>query len=636
VRFRKDIEGLRAVAILPVVFYHAFRALAPGGFIGVDVFFVISGYLITGIIVGELQDGTFSLASFYQRRVRRIFPALFFMLTVAVVLAFTTLPPRAMAEFGRTLVATVLFTSNLQFERLSGYFDGSGDLKPLLHTWSLAVEEQFYIVFPLLLLVIHRWLRVRFLTVLLPVAVLALAKSLWAFHRAPIAAFYLAPNRAIELLIGSMVAVAALPAMRLRLWREVVTAGGLALIVGSVVIYSDQTPFPGWRALVPCLGAALIIYGGRDGESTVCRLLGWRPVRYIGAISFALYLWHWPLLVFARHYTLGQISGAGVAAVVGVAFVAAAVSGRFVERPFRVARQAIDDRWAFGAAAASICGFAILGLAAVADQGVPQRFSAQAVSMFSYSTHFNHMRPACHAERNMEIAYANSCVYGAVGVPPYVAVWGDSHGAELVVGLGELAKPGGGSVMQLTSSACPPAAGYSTEFRPNCGAHNEAILWHLVRDPRIREVILVANYQEYYSEDWPVLMAGLEASVTRLEHSGKDVTLVYPVPTFHYPVPDALGESINRGESPAQYRVARSDYLRANSLAIAALDALAARHKVNRVYPADALCDASSCRAYDGHSALYWDDYHVSIDGAQVLAPQFRSVLALAGAPGRH
>jgi peptidoglycan/LPS O-acetylase OafA/YrhL len=627
-RFRPDVEGLRAVAILPVVLYHASQGLAPGGFVGVDIFFVISGYLIAGIIAGELDGGHFSLGSFYERRVRRIFPALFFMLAGSCVLAYWILPPLALKEFGATVVSTVLFSSNVEFLHLSGYFDGSGDLKPLLHTWSLAVEEQFYIVFPLLMIAIWRWFRPRAALVLGLAALLALAKSLWVFQKAPSAAFYLTPNRAIELLIGALLAVSAIPRLTARVWREVLTGIGMLLIMACVVGYDSATAFPGWHALVPCIGAACIIYGGRDGESTVCRVLSLAPVRYIGAISYALYLWHWPLLVFVRHYTFGEMSVGMVALTVAAAFALAAFSGRYIERPFRQStRGATSRRPVFLAAAACAVVFGAAGAAAVADGGVPQRYSPAALAMFRYSTGFNHRRPECHGEDGRSVPYANSCVYGAVGAVPSIAVWGDSYGAELVVGLGELARRQGGAVLQLTSSACPPAVHYSPLIRPGCSAHNDELLVHLLADQRIDEVVLVANYEEYVQDHWPVLSAGLDAAVAALLRAGKDVTLLYPFPTFHYPVPDALGELVTRGRAPTLLTVTRAEYLRVNALPLAALNALAARYPVRRIDPTERLCNLGRCVAYDGTDALYWDAYHVSVDGGRRVAAEFSDAM---------
>ena len=570
-KFRADIEGLRALAIVPVVLYHAYKASAPGGFIGVDVFFVISGYLITGIIVSELKSGEFSLSKFYKRRVSRIFPALFFMLLVTCMLAPITLAPAALAEFGRTLAATVLFSSNWQFMQLSNYFDIAANLKPLLHTWSLAVEEQFYVVFPLFLIAVFRWSRGRLLHWLVALTVLALFKSLWAFHRAPLAAFYLAPNRAIELLIGALPAVYALPRLRPRWRRELATGTGLLLILGCVIGYDDMTPFPGWHALVPCVGAALIIYGGRDGESTVRSMLTYAPVRYIGVISYALYLWHWPLLVFARHLELGDPSGEVVMGAVAAAFLLAAFSARFIERPFRRAAPTARAPVVFAVGAACVAGAAALGVATVLSHGLPQRFSAPALTMFEFSSHFNPRRPQCHGSRSAPIRYEDACRYGAAGAVPSMAVWGDSYGAELAMGLGEAAAARGEAVLQLTSSACPPALGYSPRFEPDCGAYTEATLHHVIADDRISEVVLVANYQQYLGENWPSLTAGLGRTISALQVAGKRVTLQAPVPNFHYPVPDALGEMVFRHRAPSAYGVDKQEYLQINAKPLAAL-----------------------------------------------------------------
>ena len=623
-KFRPDVEGLRAVAILPVVLYHAAHGLAPGGFVGVDVFFVISGYLITGIIAGELNEGRFSLASFYERRVRRIFPALFFMLAGACLLAFLTLPPQALREFAKTVISTVLFSSNIQFLQLSGYFDGSGDLKPLLHTWSLAVEEQFYIGFPLLMLIIYRWFRSKLLPILALATLLALAKSLWVFHKAPMAAFYLTPNRAIELLVGVMLSVAVLPELKHRLGRELCTGLGLLLILGCVMCYDAASPFPGWRALVPCVGAALIILGGRDGDSTVRTLLSLGPIRYVGAISYALYLWHWPLLVFTQHYTFGEPSRAQLMTAVAAAFVLAAISGRFIERPFRQqSAQGNGRRRVFLTGATTAACFGALAAAAVAADGVPQRFSPAALTMFQYSKSYNPRRPECHGEDYRAIPYERSCLYGAANAEPDVAVWGDSYGAELVVGLGELAQRSGRTVMQLTSSACPPAMRYSPIIRPNCAAHNDAVMSDLAADRRISQVILVANYEEYLQDHWQTLAAGLNAAVASLVAAGKQVTLVYPMPIFHYPVPDALGELVSRGLKPSQLTVSRAEYLRVNELPIATLNVVAGRFRVAKIDPTESLCRGIVCLAYDGHTALYWDAYHVSVSGGRLVAAEF-------------
>ena len=611
------------MAILPVILYHANNALVPGGFIGVDIFFVISGFLITGIIVRELQAGEFSLRNFYLRHIRRIFPALFFMLSAAFVAGCLLLSPHDMAEFGHTIVSSVLFFSNLQFMRLSDYFDGTADLKPLLHTWSLAVEEQFYIVFPLLLLVVRKWFNGRYAGIILALAALSLVKCLWVLTQAPVAAFYVAQNRAYELLIGALFAVGAVPVLTGRASREVAAGTGLAMIAAGLAFFDRTTVFPGLNALLPCGGAALIIHAGSSGDSLVGRVLSLPPVRFIGAISYALYLWHWPVLVFARHFTFQSLTAGQIVAALLLTFLMAVISLRFVERPFRKPAVA-GVRWQpFLVAGSCAAVLAAVGMAAVASQGLPQRFSAYALSMYAYSQDFNPLRSVCHGGRNKRIAYQNNCLYGDRSAVPKVAIWGDSYGAELVVGLGENAARSGESILQITSSACPPALHYSPRIRPACSANNDEVFARLKSDQRIREVLLVGYYGEYQQDHWDTLTSGLREAAVGLAQAGKHVVLIYPWPTYKYPVPMALGALVARHQSPYGYSRDRADFVREDADVSSMLDAVAKASNAQRIATADVLCDARECKTFDGAAALYWDEFHVSVAGARRLVAAF-------------
>lgn len=622
-RFRPDVEGLRALAILPVIAYHANNALVPGGFIGVDIFFVISGFLITGIILREMQAGEFSLQSFYLRRIRRIFPALFFMLSAALIAGCFLLSPLNMIEFGRTVVSSVLFFSNWQFMQLSDYFDGTAELKPLLHTWSLAVEEQFYIVFPLLLLMVRKWFKGRFAIVIGGIAVLSLVKCLWVLTQAPIAAFYVAQNRAYELLIGAFLAAGAVPALTGRGSREAAAAVGFAMILTSLIVFDNATVFPGLNALLPCVGAALIIHAGSSGDSVVGRALSLGPVRFVGAISYALYLWHWPVLVFARHYTFHELTPAQILAAIAFTFLMAVISYRFIERPFR--KHAVPGvRWQpFAVAGTCAAVLASMGAVSIASQGLPQRFSAPTLAMYAYSKDYNPKRSVCHGGRNKRIAYEKNCIYGDTGAAPQVAIWGDSYGAELVVGLGEVAARHHESIMQITSSACPPALHYNPRIRPACAVHNDDVFAKLKNDPRIQEVLLVGYYGEYQQDNWNTLAQGLREAALGLTQAGKHVVLIYPWPTFQYPVPMALGALVARNDSPYDFSQSRVDFVREDANVSRMLDGVAEAAHAQRILTADMLCDARQCKNFDGAAALYWDEFHVSIAGARRLAAAF-------------
>lgn len=614
-KFRSDIEGLRAVAILPVLAYHASAGLAPGGYVGVDIFFVISGYLISKIILDDLEKGTFSYITFYRRRIRRIFPALFFMLAVATALAFLLLPPEPLIEYGRTLRATVLFVSNMEFLRLSGYFAGATDFKPLVHTWSLAVEEQFYIFFPLLLVAIKRWFRGRYLIVLLACAGVSLLLSAWLTVRSPDAAFYFGPARAFELLIGSILALHVLPPLSSRAGREIVAAAGMVLILWCVATFGQTAPGP--SALLPCLGAGAIIYAGITGPSTVGRLLSVPPMRFVGAISYSLYLWHWPLLSFARIYLFDEVTPVQTALAVFLAFVMAVVSWRFVERPFRtpLERRTI----VFAPAVALMAGGLALSTVMILGVGLPQRFPQEARRLFQFSQDFNPRRTECHAEGRRIIPYTENCFYGDAAAPSVVAVWGDSHGAELSLALGE-AVGNGRSVMQITSSACPPAMGFRSARRPQCAAHNRETLTRLIQDPRVHAVVLTAFYSAYVPV-WPRFRDGFEEVVTRLTESGKRVIVVYPTPEFPFPVPETLGLLAARGVAADTYGESRAKFEEENASVVSELDSLTQKKGVLRVKTGEILCTEHDCPGGDGREVLYFDDQHLSVTGARKLAP---------------
>ena len=294
--YRRDIDGLRALAVVPVLLFHVDLWPFSGGYVGVDIFFVISGYLIASIIGHDLAEGRFTLTGFYVRRIRRIFPALFVMIAFTILVGGLILLPLDYRRLGASALATTLFASNIYFARQSGYFGASAEEAPLLHSWSLAVEEQFYIVFPLLMLVGWR-LGGRYRLLLSMVAGLSLLSAMHMVETAPASAFYLPHTRGWEFLGGAMLAVGRLPAFRSPQIANAAAAAGAALIGWAVLRFSAATPFPGAHALFPVVGAMLILHAGRTGSLVSGALSKPAPV-FIGRISYSLYLWHWPLIVF--------------------------------------------------------------------------------------------------------------------------------------------------------------------------------------------------------------------------------------------------------------------------------------------------------------------------------------------------
>lgn len=335
--YRREIDGLRALAVLPVILFHAGFETFSGGFVGVDVFFVISGYLITTIILTELEQGKFSIVNFYERRARRILPALFLVMLVCIPFAWFWLLPSDMKDFSESLVAVSVFASNILFWRESGYFDTAAELKPLLHTWSLAVEEQFYVLFPLFLMLFWRLGKRWILVMLGLVFVASLAVAEWAAYAKPSAAFYLLPTRGWELLIGAFAAFYLSKANRKEFGKAVGEVGGwlgVALILYAVFAYSKSTPFPGLYALVPTLGTVLIILFATQ-QTTVGKFVGNKSFVAIGLISYSAYLWHQPLFAFARHRSLTEPSNSILIFLSVFSLAIAFLSWKFVEAPFR-------------------------------------------------------------------------------------------------------------------------------------------------------------------------------------------------------------------------------------------------------------------------------------------------------------
>ena len=378
--YRREIDGLRAVAVLPVILFHAGSSWFAGGYVGVDVFFVISGYLITSLLIGEMQQGTFSLLRFYERRARRILPALLLVSIACVPLAWLLLSPGPMKAFCKSLVAVATFSSNILFWRQSGYFDTANELKPLLHTWSLGVEEQYYLLVPLFIMLVWRFGRRRLTALLVLLGCLSLALSQWGTLHTPTAAFYLLPTRAWELFLGGLLALhrsdaerladrSSHPGQPLRRWADLL---GILMIGWAVLVFDRHTPFPGVNALVPTAGTALVILFAAPSTVTG-RVLGHPILVGIGLISYSLYLWHLPLLAFAR-LSGGFAPGPAQVLLIGtLSFGLAYLSWRYIERPCRDPRR-VSARAIFTLGAVGTALVGSLGLTGVLAAGFPDRF----------------------------------------------------------------------------------------------------------------------------------------------------------------------------------------------------------------------------------------------------------------------
>ncbi|MEE4350576.1 MAG: acyltransferase [Pacificimonas sp.] len=379
-QYRADVDGLRAIAVVPVMLFHAGIYPFSGGYVGVDVFFVISGFLITGILVDEMNAGSFSLIDFYERRARRILPALFVIMLACIPFAWAWMLPDPLENFGQSLLATALFSNNMLLYFTSGYWDLAAEFKPLLHTWSLGIEEQYYIVFPIALLALLKAGLRTTLAVLFVILLASLIAAEMALNQNPSASFYLLPMRAWELMMGALAAFYVRRQTPIQITTSVcnlLSLAGLLLIMLSVALFRPETPFPGLTALVPTMGTVLILLFSRQG-TWCCRVLSLPLFVGMGLISYSAYLWHQPLLAFARIYSIEEPSLAIRFTLLVATVILAALTWKFVENPVRN-RKRFGKRWIWTGAAAGTAFFCAIGFFLHTTQGAPGRLYASAV-----------------------------------------------------------------------------------------------------------------------------------------------------------------------------------------------------------------------------------------------------------------
>ena len=651
--YRADIDGLRAIAVLAVVLNHIGIAYFSGGYIGVDVFFVISGFLITTIVAREIQENKFTLSRFYERRIRRILPALAGMVIFTLIMAAVIYDSERFKSFGKSLIATMLFYSNINFWMEAGYFDAPSLLKPLLHTWSLAVEEQFYIVFPLLMYAINFYTRKSIKLILSVIALISFGLSIYTVngHNAT-SAFYLAHMRAWELLVGGLLALNVFPATT---GKGINTALGLigALMIGvSIFQYTERTPFPGLSAAIPVLGAALIIYSSMTGKSLIGRILGISPLVFIGQISYSLYLWHWPLIIFTKYYLIRPMTGVELFILLAVILVVSTLSWRFVETPFR-SKGFLSTRqiYAFGAGTMMI----IVGAAGVVYyfDGFPKREGA--TSLVEFLDKEKDVHTYCLYEKVAGTDDFEPCVIGDKSQPVSFMMWGDSHASALRKAVNMVARKKGLSGVFMYKSTCLPVLGMARDqahLAMPCNEFNERMIRYLEAHPEITTVILAGRWPFYVEgsgykqgEGSGVVLAGmlsetlhdasnetlvrlgLERMLQTLLNMKRKIVIVSPIPEIGYNVPSAnfiatrTGRDLNEIIAPSL-----NEYFDRNQKTFAIFDKLREEYKFQIVDPWKILCVEKKCRVTVGGNPLYSDDDHLSLFGSELVSVIFEPV----------
>lgn len=630
-----------------MILFHAGLSKFSGGFVGVDVFFVISGYLITKLLVEEIKQDRFSLTGFYLRRANRLLPALFVVLVFTSILAVILLSPSAFEAFGFSLVNVNTFTSNIYFLFNSGYFSADAIEQPLLHTWTLAVEEQFYLLFPMLLLLVGVTDQVKLLKGLIILMIISFGFSIYLqsnhYHYAN---FYLIFSRAWELLLGAAIVIVEKHVKKFRtteLIAPVLSWAGVLMILMACLTFSDQPPYPGWFTFVPVLGTAFVIIYVNE-KSWLGRILCQKHLVFVGLMSYSLYLWHHPILSFINILSTGRPSLHSVVIGVALSFVLAALSWKYIESPFRgIKHKAKSHFLLFFCMSAMLLSFGLWG---GLTGGAPHRFAA---GDYIQSMEMSPLKEKCHAKESQYIAPDNACRFFVDNVT--WAVIGDSHMAEPAYALARKLEPLNQGVLQLSFGNCPPAFGIPLISPVGCRQWTEDAIKLVVEDNNIKNVLIGYRYSKYLfgrnKPTYPTLPTssplnlfevqdkvfdhdaareaiwyGFRSMIIELLQSGKKVYIVYPVPELPVDIEVLIyPKSIFEVEGPAKakHAVSAEYYFQRNEFILKKLATLKFGSNLIAIKPYELFCNAQFCSGILNKKSLYFDSNHLSLNGSDIL-----------------
>jgi peptidoglycan/LPS O-acetylase OafA/YrhL len=639
-KYRPDIDGLRAVAVLMVLVFHfSLLRRVTGGFLGVDVFFVISGFLITSIITRQLDFQQFKLRAFYANRIRRLAPALFVVLLGVMGVGVLWLFPSELLGLSKQVLAAQFYFANFYYWQNVNYFGLNAHDLLLLHTWSLAAEEQFYLCFPAFLILLHRCIKRHFWLALVAVFLVSFWLNIFFVGRKPEATFYLFPTRAWELLMGALVPAISARWTRTRHMDEFIAVAGLGLLIVAVTCYQVNYPIPGFYALLPTVGAACLIMSGLRGATRVSQCLGFAPVTYLGKISYSLYLVHWPVSVLARQL-IPAYSSEWRWAMLGLSVVLAALIYHCIEDPVRARRLIPASRGMLVTYSVGL-GVTLTTVFVVnITHGLPQRFPSEVVRLASYADDKPEALTECEFLSGREVIALDTCHLGAATTNPSWLIYGDSHAwaAHAVFDRWLTQKNEAG--LLVFRHACPPLTGiHFADTKDSCFEFNEAVTRFIATHPDFRHIMLVSTWK------WPVDGGLLSAShalltpqesthlftdrfmrtVEHLRSLNRDVYVWEPVPGARESVPLGLARAAWL-RKPPNLEIDLDEYRSENHLFFDALSK--SRPWITASYsPSKILCGSGKCAVEQDGRPLYSDNGHISNSTADIWMQVLQSGL---------
>ena len=642
IKYRPEIDGLRALAIIPVILYHAGFKIFGGGFVGVDVFFVISGYLITSIIIKDVEAGTFSFRAFYERRARRILPALFLVVVCCLPFSAMWMMPATLKEFATSVISVCIFASNFLFFQQSGYFDAGSELKPLLHTWSLAVEEQFYIIFPIAVLLLSRFGRKYLILTIGIIAIASLVGSEYGSHYFPTFNFYMLPTRAWELMAGALCSFAIFKTNLLR--DNCLSIAGVAAVAMSVFIYDDAIPFPSLYTLLPVIGTCLIILFAQKGTLTWL-ILSRKPIVGVGLISYSAYLWHQPLFAFARIRLLIAPSQQVMLILCVASIVLAYLSWRFVEKPFRLKKTQFIPRTKEVFAIIFVSSAALISVSAAAyiADGFPERIPASANQILARGYDIGKYRQKnCLWGPNLKIEYiTQECRLGGKQQAVDFLLLGDSYAGAIADGMDAAAEKTGHSGVLFALHSCPPIMAIGGTWdgsRALCKPYQNIIV-KLVERAKPKIVILVADWGQLDNkrlilENNPNAKDGYEAfyqfvfqTVKEMKETGTQVYIIcctpHAVDKIH--IPQAYAKMKFFGSAP-DVRLSREQFEAEYKTAFEIFRHSDIQNYATLIDLTDTFCRSGKCDLMKEDKPLFFDYGHLSLFGSLSLSPVLEKI----------